>query len=135
MSKKNNAVSDFEWQSAAAYFRYVEVNARLADYSLTSVYSFHVAKKTGFKGLVARKLALSRILRQNLVNIELWVRQSADKISVHQLVFVRSLYRTTKDLVAIVDDQVERAERLAKYEKDVTPYIDQNEDAQDEFPF
>ncbi len=135
MSKKNNAVSDFEWQSAAAYFRYVEVNAKLVGYTLSSVYSFHVTEKTGFKGLVARKLALSRILRTNLTNIEVWVSENCDKISPHQLVFVRSLYRTTKDLIGIVDEQVERAERLAKYEKDVSPYIDQNEEVQDEFPF
>lgn len=116
MSKKNDKVSDFEWQSAAAFFRYVEINAELIDYSLASVYSFQVTEKTGFKGLVARKLALLRILTENLGRIEKWAKGEGDSISRYQLVFVRSLYVTTKDLATMVKEQIERAELLAAHE-------------------
>lgn len=135
MSKKNDKVSDFEWQSAAAFFRYVEVNAGLADYSLSAVYSFHITEKTGIKGLVARKLALLRILKKNLENIEKWAKANSDRISKHQLVFVRSLYLTTKDLGNIVLDQLERAHKLAALEAKVEPYVPQDEEVQNEFPF
>lgn len=135
MSKKNNAVSDFEWQSAAAFFRYVEVNAGLADYSLSAVYSFHITEKTGIKGLVARKLALLRILTKNLENIEVWAKANSERIGKYQLVFVRSLYLTTKDLATIIVGQLERAQILEKHEQQVSPYIPQNEEAQNEFPF
>lgn len=135
MTKKNDKISDFEWQSAAAFFRYVAVNAELMDYSLTSVYSFQVTKKTGFKGLVARKLALLRILTENLERTERWAHGQGDKISQHQLVFVRSLYQTTRDLANMVKDQVERAEALAKAEQTVSTQIATEKEMQDELPF
>lgn len=135
MTKKNDAVSDFEWQSAAAFFRYVEVSAQLVSYSLSAVYSFSITKKTGFKGLVARKKALHRILSVNLSRLTGWAKSKGDDLSVHQLVFVRSLYKTTKELQVTLEEQIRRAEILLDHDE-MTKMTDGNAEVNDdEVPF
>ncbi len=135
MTKKNDKVSDFEWQSAAAFFRYVAIEAELIEYSLTSVYSFQVTKKTGLRGLVVRKSALLRVLTENLKRIEKWAQGQGDALGTHQLVFVRSLYQTTGDLAVMVKEQTKRAEILVKHAQDSNGGFAATKETKDELPF
>jgi len=109
--KSAERLADFKWESVSAYHLYLDVQAQLIPFSISNAYSFNVTS-TGLAGLVDRKTDLLSVLEVNLKNIQTWAEDNKDSVDKWELVFLKSVWATTKQLRDMVASQVERAERL-----------------------
>lgn len=135
VGKQQYEVSDFQWQSVAEYYRHIEVQAGLIEFSLSAVYSFHIVPGIGIRSLVSQKVMLVENLKENLKRIREWVKANDEHLDNRELVLVRSLWRTTRALSVIVEGHIIRAEDLAEWNQLTFVSLAAGGGEEDELPF
>lgn len=135
VSRKRKTVSEVQLSDIRRFLVLIEVQAGLIEYSLSSVYSFHIAPEKGIKGLLNTKRGLLSRLQENLLRIDSWVKENKGKLSESEVTIARSMYATTKELQVIVEDQIDRLKELAAWEKEAFNLTVAGLEAEDELPF
>lgn len=135
MENKQAEVNSFDWLSVGQFLRHVEVRAVLMEYSLSAVYSFHIPPNKGVRGLIKQKTKLLVLLQENLKRLSRWVKENQKALTPHEVALCRSLYQTTRDLVHVIEGQMQSAKVLVKWEQESLDFKVSKQEVSDELPF
>ena len=109
-------LSDFEWSAACQYLTYVEASAGLSPVSSAQIYNFSYTK-LGPDKLIAAKRRIKHILEANLSSLAVWVGSHEGELKEDEKVVLRTLYKSTNEVLGIVDAHLTIAKRLSKTAK------------------
>ncbi len=129
-----SAVADLQWVSVSKYLQWLEAQADLVPFCISKVQDFHVTG-TGYSGLVFRKEEILRVLEANLKNLETWADENKSGMAQNEIVFMRSVWHTTKDQLETVKSHISRAKALDKGAAPRLLPLDLTEADNDELPF
>lgn len=127
-------LSDFTWASAAQLIQWLEVNCRLEPVNLNSIWSMRATRKTGFRGLLSRKIKLEETLRRNRDALEMFSLE--ENLTLKQVDVVSSFVGNIDMALAVIADQIKALERIVNYEQKtiVLEYSNDPEDVGEIYP-
>lgn len=105
MTGSAKRLKDFEWASATRYIVYISEVAGLTEMTDTAVYSF-VVSRYGMGGLLRVKQKTADAIHDNMIKLEEFVTGHEGGINKLELAIIRSMYRSLKKNLEIVDTHI-----------------------------
>jgi len=125
------SIADYEWASLGRYVMWLEVQLGLNIINSDHVNSFSISRD-GTDRLIAKKVRTEARIRENMDQLEKFIRSHGDELGVHELSVIRSFYRTLR---MNAETCREHADVARTYAKSVLTLFDVEEETNDSLPF
>lgn len=127
-------ISDFTWVSTAEYLQWLEQLCCLTPVNITDLWSMRVTGKTGFRGLLRKKIKLEGILTENCERLVSFSME--EHLSQFEQNIIAAFIGNIKKGIDILEGQVKRLRHIVEWQQSRFDYEDVLENFDpDQIPF
>jgi len=122
--EQTKTLSEYTWVSAAQYIQWLEFNCQLKPVNLTHIWSMRVTPKTGFPGLLSKKIKLEAVLKDNRDTLEQFVNDH--ELGLEEVDIIGAFVGNIDAAMIGLAEQIDTLKQIVKWEQEnlTLEYVD-----------
>lgn len=110
-------LGEYTWVSAAQYIQWLELNCQLQAVEISAIWSMRVTPKTGFRGLLSRKIKLENVLKDNRDKLESFTLETRE-LELEEVDVIAAFVGNIDSALIAIREQIHTLERVALWDQE-----------------
>lgn len=106
-------LGEYTWVSAAQYIQWLELNCELQAVEISAIWSMRVTPKTGFKGLLSRKIKLENVLKENRGKLESFTLETRE-LKLEEVDVIAAFVGNIDSALVAIGEQISTLESVVR---------------------